>query len=283
LRALTVTGALLFLVSAASAGHLGESLGTCEPGWFAAAIAVYGTALVLGGFAVAFGLSADRSGGPCQRQLRAFRGHFFFVVLFGAAAGDVAKSAVMPAGTSFEWRKCWPPRRWIDFCFAGTTALALGVLFGYGEWRLSSTGEAPFCRPWVLALDTLGPNNFGALSACLVGAARGSSLEANHPDFRAGVLRLTRTPRLAANGFIFAFLAQSALSAVIALNLAAVTQSHWTGRGCLDLSVITIIGCVRLLSLAQGSRSSGIDVPRSLQRPPRRLRRRRASDVGDQV
>jgi rSAM/selenodomain-associated transferase 2 len=261
LLALTVTGALLFLVfRQLPLGNLGESLGHLRPGWFAAAFAIYGAALVLGGLRShsAYRLT-DRAVHASASCRAFFAGHFFFVVLFGAAAGDVAKSAVYARWYQFRMAEVLaaaPLDRF--FGFAGTTALALGVtalVMASGGFQALEKLHLPALGPWLWILSAL-----IILALCLLvwWAPQGEAAwKRTIQTFRAGVLRLTRTPRLAANGFIFAFLAQSALSAVIALNLAAVTQSQldWA-RIVWTFPVITIIGCVPFTVAGAGVREA---------------------------
>jgi len=140
------------------------------------------------------------------RQLRAFfRGHFFFVVLFGAAAGDVAKSAVYARWYQFRMAEVLAAAP-LDRFFGYRRNNSAGpgcYCFGYGEWRLSSTGEAPFAGPGSLALDTLGPNNF-ALCLLVWWAPQGEAAwKRTIQTFRAGVLRLTRHAPAGCQWFLF--------------------------------------------------------------------------------
>src|SRR5688572_2309508 len=86
---------LVFLFRRIETAALAQSLTNIRWSWFAAAFALYGLALMLGGLRWHITLHAIRCVVHARASIRfAFIGHFFFLVLFGAAAGDVAKSAL---------------------------------------------------------------------------------------------------------------------------------------------------------------------------------------------
>src|SRR6266576_3736925 len=93
---LAFTAAMLtFILRRIDAGVLRESLAHVRGGWFGAAFAAYGLALLLGGLRWHIALHAIRRAVHLGASVRlTFIGHFFFLILFGAAAGDVAKAAL---------------------------------------------------------------------------------------------------------------------------------------------------------------------------------------------
>jgi uncharacterized membrane protein YbhN (UPF0104 family) len=261
LLALTITGALLFLVfRQLPLGTLGESMRHLRPAWLAGGIALYGTALVLGGLRshIAYRLT-DRAVHASASCRAFFAGHFFFVVLFGAAAGDIAKSAVYARWYQFRMAEVLAAAP-LDrlFGFIGTTLLALVV----GALVLASGGfraveklnlQVPAAWIWMAAAVVI-----LAIGLLVWWAPQGEAAwKRTIQTFRRGVFRLTRTPRLAVNGFVLAFAAQGALSSVIALNLAAVTQQplNW-GQIAWTFPVITMIGCVPFTVAGAGVREA---------------------------
>src|SRR5206468_1851191 len=131
LLALGVTGALLFFIfRQLPLQAVKESLRRLEPGWFALAALSYGVALGFGGMRshIAFRLTdcAVHMSASCRAY---FAGHFFFVALFGAAAGDVAKSAVYARWYLFRMAEVLaaaPLDRVLGF--GGTTILTLIII-----------------------------------------------------------------------------------------------------------------------------------------------------------
>ena len=121
LLALGVTGALLiFIFRQLPLNALAESLRHLDPVWFILAALSYGAALGLAGLRshIAYRLT-DRAVHASASCRAFFAGHFFFVALFGAAAGDVAKSAVYA--------------RWYGFRMAEVLAAApLDRVLGFG-------------------------------------------------------------------------------------------------------------------------------------------------------
>src|SRR5437660_12759839 len=112
LLAIAVTGALLFYIfRQLPLRAVRQSLEHLKPLWFLAALATYGISLGLGGLRshIAFRLTdrAVHATASCRAYLA---GHFFFVVLLGAAAGDIAKC------DGYAW--------WYGFIMAGVTVEA---------------------------------------------------------------------------------------------------------------------------------------------------------------
>ncbi len=261
LLALCVTGVLFFLIfRQIPLANLKESLRHLLPGWFMAAFVVYGTAVLLGGLRshIAYRLTdrAVHTGASCRAF---FAGHFFFVVLFGAVAGEIAKSAVYARWYRFRMAEVLAAAP-LDrlFGFAGTTALALAVtvlVFASGGFKALEKLNLPLPGLWLLMLAAF---VIIALILLVCWAPSGEAAwKRTIQTFRAGLRQLTRNRRLAANGVVFGFLTQGALSAVIALNLAAVTQSPlpWAQIGW-TFPVITIIGCVPFTVAGAGVREA---------------------------
>ena len=230
LLAIAVTGALLFYIfRQLPLRAVRQSLEHLKPLWFLAALATYGVSLGLGGLRshIAFRLT-DRSVHATASCRAYLAGHFFFVVLLGAAAGDIAKCAVYA--------------RWYGFGMAEVLAappldrlLGLGgiiilfviiavlVLVNHGFGALQKLDvEAPNQWIWLVSGVVL----LGVI-ALLIWAPQGDAAwKRTIRSLRSGMLRLFRTPALAVDGVTLAILAQAGLSAVIALCLAAVTERN---------------------------------------------------------
>ena len=137
LLALAVTCVLLSVIfRQIPLSTLGQTLSHLRPGWALAAVAAYGISLLLGGLRshIAYRL-ADRAV-HITASCRAFlAGHFLFVILLGAAAGDVAKSAVYARWYQFRMAEVLAAAP-LDrvLAFSGTTLLALAVvLMGFAN------------------------------------------------------------------------------------------------------------------------------------------------------
>src|SRR5688572_25891134 len=93
---LVITGAILtFIFGRIDRDALQHSLAHVRWGWFALSFATYAAALILGGLRWHVTLHAIRCAVHVAASVRlSFIGHFFFLILFGAAAGDVAKASL---------------------------------------------------------------------------------------------------------------------------------------------------------------------------------------------
>jgi uncharacterized membrane protein YbhN (UPF0104 family) len=260
--ALGVTGALLLLIfRQLPLETLGRTLLNLQPIWLLGAFGAYGLALLLGGLRshVAYRL-ADRAV-HTTASCRAFlAGHFFFVILLGAAAGDIAKAAVYARWYQFRMAEVLAAAP-LDrvLAFSGTIALALAaaaiVVANHGFERIQQLNiRGPADWVWIVG----GIGFAAAAMLLLLWVPQGEAAwKRTLRTFRTGVLRLMRTRRLAANGFVRACLAQGTMSTVIALNLAAVTQHnvHW-GQIAWTFPAITFIGSVPFTVAGAGVREA---------------------------
>ena len=144
LAGLLVTTLLLgFIFRQVDLHALGASLRRMSPGWFGLGFVAYGLAMGLAGVRSHFALRlTDRAvhlGASCRSFLV---GHFFFVTLFGAVGGDLAKSAVYGRWYRFALPELLAAAS-LDrlLGLAGTTLLAAVVLpialfhHGFTDWR----------------------------------------------------------------------------------------------------------------------------------------------------
>ena len=148
LLCLAFTGAMLtFIFSRLDRDALRHSFAHLRPGWFAAAFVLYGLALVFAGARWHITLHAIRCAVHVGASVRlAFIGHFLFVVLFGAAAGDVAKAALYARWYRFgvpELTASTP----IDRTLGSVAALVVGglaLLLGWFSGGFENLPAAPF-------------------------------------------------------------------------------------------------------------------------------------------
>jgi uncharacterized membrane protein YbhN (UPF0104 family) len=93
---LVITAAILiFIFRRIDREALRHSLADVHLGWFALAFALYGVALVVGGLRWHVTLHAIRCAVHIAASVRlSFIGHFFFLIFFGIATGDVAKASL---------------------------------------------------------------------------------------------------------------------------------------------------------------------------------------------
>jgi rSAM/selenodomain-associated transferase 2 len=196
-----------------------------QPGWYAAALLSFGALFVpaamrwqlvarLTGCSVHFGAA-------CRT---AVVGHFFTLVLFGVAGGDVAKAALYS-----RWYRLPLPEvlataaldRLLSFgglLLLGLAAVVLAALNG----AFSSGTRLELSAPWLGAAVAAGAVG---LIVLLKWRPAGQSGPARWlRTFGDGVRRLASVPRDAVPGLATAFLVQVCLSGALALNLAAVSS-----------------------------------------------------------
>ena len=260
LAGLLVTTLLLgFIFRQVDLHALGASLRRMSPGWFGLGFVAYGLAMGLGGVRSHFALRlTDRAvhlGASCRSFLV---GHFFFVTLFGAVGGDLAKSAVYGRWYRFALPELLAAAS-LDrlLGLAGTTLLAAVVLpitlfhHGFTDWRPLEFQVPPWWGSAVAVLIVVLVLWFGWQKW-------GASWSRAWQAFRAGVRGLFSSPRLTAPGLASALVAQTVLSAVFALNLQALTDAQasplpWS-RMLWTFPAITVLSCLPFTAAGAGAR-----------------------------
>jgi rSAM/selenodomain-associated transferase 2 len=261
LLALAITGALLFFIfRQLPLRELQESLRHLQPGWFILAALTYGAALGLAGLRshIAYRLT-DRAVHATASCRAFFAGHFFFVALFGAAGGDIAKSAVYARWYRFpmaEVLAAAPLDRVIGFC--GTTMLAIimvVVVAANDGFAVLKNLDVGFSANWLWLGGALA---VATVALLLFWAPKGEAAwKRTVRTFQSGTLRLFQSPVLTTRGLFAAFLAQTGLSAVFALNLAAVTQENlYWGQIAWTFPAITLISCMPFTVAGAGVREA---------------------------
>jgi rSAM/selenodomain-associated transferase 2 len=227
--------------------------------WFALAFLSYGFALLCSAGRWHVALHVTGAGTHALASWRlSLVGHFFFVVLFGAVGGDVAKSAVYARWYRFplpEVVAAAPLDRGL-----GTVGplLLLALLCGLAS---ASGGFAPLhSLPWSWPGAWLAVG--GVIGVAVLGILcwrpRGENAWARTlRAFRAGGARILLTPHLAVRGILFALLTQLCLSAVLAFNLQAVSPAPlpWAQLGW-TFPVITALSCLPFTVAGAGVREA---------------------------
>lgn len=248
---LALTGAMLaFIFSRIDHDALRDSLSHVRVKWFALAFAMYGFALLLGGLRWHVTLHSIRCAIHVAASVRlAFLGHFFFLILFGAAAGDVAKAALYARWYRFrvpELAASTPIDRALGAVAAiavGATAVAIGFLSGgfenltHARIRVSTN--------WIIIAAAVALTL--VLTLILWKPVGESWWARGWRTLRSGIHTFTSSRRQSTHGLLLAVLAQLALSGVFALNVRAVAGESlpwmklmWTFPTVMMLSCLPI-------------------------------------------
>ncbi len=239
-----------FLLRRIDREALRHSLAHLQPGWFSLAFGAYGMALLLGGLRWHITLRAIQCVVHVAASVRlSLIGHFFFLIFFGAAAGDVAKSALYARWYGFgvpELAASTP----IDRFLGGLAAIlvgsaALGVGFFSGGFEHLGPVHLRYAALWIGFAFIVG---IALLIALIFWKAHGISWAARGwRTLRAGLRNLIYSPRQTSQGLLLAVLAQLALCCVFAFNVRAVTDQSlpwmklaWTFPAVMMLSCVPI-------------------------------------------
>ena len=259
LIAVVVTAGLLFVVyRQIDAASLQSSFGRIKWEWFIVGFLGYGVALALGGLRSHFALRLTHAASHFLGSCRIFLvGHFLFLVLFGAAGGDLAKSAVYS-----RWFRVGMPEvlaaapfdRLLGLCGAALLALGVAALaLLTGTWTHIERMPLEMTGAWAVAMVTA--IGLVVLGICVVRPKGQGFITRTIAALRIGVGRLVSIPRIGLGGLAFAFLAQFAASAVFAMNLAAVTSEPlpWVQLAWV-FPAVTILSCMPFTVAGIGSR-----------------------------
>ncbi len=229
---------------------LRHSLAHVHLGWFALAFATYACALVLGGLRWHVTLHAIRCAVHLAASVRlSFIGHFFFLILFGATAGDVAKAALYARWYRFgipELAASTP----IDRVLGGLAGVAVGLVamavgFSFGGFQ-NLSGVGIEISEWVLWTAILCVLVAGVLLA--LWKPTGDSWWARGwRALRSGVRNFISSRRQMKYGLLLAIAAQLLTSTVFAFNVRAVAGESlpwlklaWTFPAVMMLSCLPV-------------------------------------------
>lgn len=205
---------------------LAETLAAMRPGWFVAAVALYGALFVPACIRWRLLLRLIEVDIPSRPLGRIYLiGHFFYVVLLGAVGGDTARSALCARWYRLSLAAILataPLDRLLGFIgLLAFSGLAGGIAWATGG--LSRLDGVAFKMPswWVFPLLAL-----GVLVALLLWRAVAGNFLRNFINALASGARLVwASPRVALTGAGCGFLVQVALALVMACNLQALCQS----------------------------------------------------------
>jgi rSAM/selenodomain-associated transferase 2 len=236
-----------------------QTLGHIHFPWLILALLTYGLALGLGALRWHLALSLTERAvhvGASGRLL--FIGHFFFILLFGAAGGDVAKSILYARWFGYEFPEVFaavPLDRGlgsVGAVFLALTAVGLGFL-AQGFAR-------PFPWPWQFQSDVF-VGVAGLAVVLLLGFLYFYRLEEENAWNRSlralgrGTARLFRMPQLGIKGLTVSLAGQLATNGVFAFNLLAVShgplpwmQLAWA------IPTITMVSCFPITFAGAGVR-----------------------------
>lgn len=256
-----VTLALLFFIFSKidRAAVLGALRQTSWP-WFGLGFLAYGLALYGGGLRSHIALRATGSSVSTSASGRLFLiGHFFFVAFFGAAGGDVAKSALYARWFRFGLPEVLAAAQ-LDRALGLGGSMLVFVLTGALAFTTSglamlAPGDTPVAGQWIVAL--LGLALVVVLLLVLWKPKGDGPIARTLRALRFGGVRLASNPRLAVPGLLFALLSQIALSAVFACCLAAVasTPLPWA-RLAWTFPAITVLSCLPFTFAGAGAREA---------------------------
>jgi rSAM/selenodomain-associated transferase 2 len=248
---LLFTAAILaFVFQRLDRGTLWSSLSSAHLGWTGLSFLAYGVALILGGCRWHVVLHAIHCTVHAVASVRlAFIGHFFFFILLGAAAGDVAKAALYARWYRYglpEIMASLPIDRVLGAIAAilvGTAALLVG--FTFGAFERSSIAEIQLKSIWWLAFLAI---ILALVLGLIFWRPRGNTWWWRAwRTLRSGTATLLSSRRHLMRGLLLAIAAQTALAAVFALNLRAVAgaplpwlQLAWTFPAVMMLSCMPV-------------------------------------------
>lgn len=227
LLAIGVSGVALWLVLRRIDGpELLKALRGARWPWLLAAVSAFGVGGLFAASRYHMMLSLTRADVHPGASLRIFFiGHFFNLLLFGPAAGDVAKSALYA-----HWYKiplpgvvaAAPLDRLLGFC--GLVVLVmLGFLMGAVSGAFSDLTTGPgLPLPWMFGAMVV---FLAAVAMLLLWRPGSESVWARTwTAFREGGKKLLCEPRLAARGVALGFCVQAAIGLTLALCLKAVSS-----------------------------------------------------------
>src|SRR5687767_9230832 len=169
--AIIVTLALLWVVfRRIDLDTLRVSLGRISWSWFALGFVAYGVAMLFGSLRLHIAFRLTNAASHFLASCRIFLvGHFLFLVLFGAAGGDLAKSAVYS-----RWFRCGMPEvlaaapfdRLLGLCSA--MVLVIGVLaFALATGSFAEIERMPLGMTGVWAVGMVAAMVLVVLGICI--------------------------------------------------------------------------------------------------------------------
>jgi rSAM/selenodomain-associated transferase 2 len=211
---------------------LGAAFGAMRPVWFGAAIITYGLLFIPAAWRWHLALRQTKSSVHFGATARlTVIGHFLYTILFGAAGGDVAKSAIYA-----RWYRLPLPQVLaaapLDRFMGSAGLIVFGILAGIlaavngGFTRLHDL-TPNWNRAWIAGAAVV------VILVLLVVARskRETAWVRFSKAFVAGGKQLLASPKVLCSGVLCGFLVQVGLNSAFAFNLQAVTHTdlNWLG------------------------------------------------------
>lgn len=220
--------ALIILFRRIDAAAFVAAISSMQPGWFLLAVGFYGAAFLFAAWRWHLALRVTGCAVHSSASARLYCiGHYFFIILFGGVAGDIAKSSLYAR---------WYGRPFPEVFAASPLDRALGlaglIVFGVGAFAFAAANDSlahidglklQLPGRWALiggALALVG------LILLIVVRPRGEGPGARMlRAMRSGARRMAQHPKIALKGLACGVIVQIALSSVFALNLRAIVQT----------------------------------------------------------
>jgi uncharacterized membrane protein YbhN (UPF0104 family) len=235
---------------------VGQAFRMMRPGWFFAAIALYGLLFLPAAWRWHLVLRlTGQAVHPTATVRVSIIGHFFYTVLFGGIGGDTAKAALYARWyrrSLAEVLASAPLDRLLGFVGLLLLALLLGLAAGVSG-AFGGLGAMSFKSPsrWIFGVVVV-----VVLIGFLLKRFKPSSLWGKFSRaLMAGGRLLMTSPRVAISGVLCGLLVQLALNGVLALNLQAVSHAPvpW-GRLLWTLPVIALVSGLPITFAGLGTR-----------------------------
>jgi len=223
--ALTVA-ALCFVFHRIPARNLLETIRSMRVGWFIAAVALYGLMFLPASRRWLLALRANDSVVTVPATIRfSIIGHFFYLVLFGAAGGDTAKAAVYARRYNWPLAKILASVSLDRLMGSGALIVVAGLAFFIAGTHGAFSGPRSLSirhSAWWLLLFV--PVIILAL-IFLRRSQRDSMARRFVMAFVESGKRLLKSPKVVLTGFVCSLLMQFAVNAVLAINLQAICHA----------------------------------------------------------
>ena len=250
--------ALFFVIRRIQPQALGQTFHHMHAAWFVASSLLYGLLFVPASMRWHIALRLSGSAIDLATSLRlSLIGHFFYTILFGAAGGDVAKSAVYARQHGLLLPNILAASS-LDRLLGSVglvlfSAVAFGIALANGGLMPLEHLSMHLPRPWAMIAAAV----VLVLACLLIRSRRGSLWERFVNAFLTSGRKLIRTPKDFLAGVLCGVGVQLALSGVLALNLQAVSSSPlpWE-RLIWTFPVISIISALPVTVAGLGVRES---------------------------
>lgn len=250
--------ALFFVIRRIHVNALLSTLRAIQPAWFVGAVILYGILFLPASWRwrLALRLSDNAVGfSPIVRV--SLIGHFFYVIFFGAAGGDAAKSALYARWYRFPLPKILAAASLDRLMGLGGLIFFCGLAFAVAAFHGAFAGLKSLSFHWPYRFMGI------AVAVVVIGvlwlkfSKRGSAVRRFAAAFRESGKRLLSSPGTLWPGLACGFLVQVALSGALALNLQAVSPEPLPWLKLLwTFPLISVIGALPVTAAGLGARDT---------------------------